>query len=571
MKKIFGFLCRLVFAASLGAQDQVSVQFSLEASQAFVGQSLRLTLTVRGSDQVVPPQPGRNADYAMEYSGGGPRNSTSTVSINGQTKTSVERNYQAVWTLKPLRAGRLGVGPFTARVDGREYRSELFPLEVLEPRPVSGFLLTEEVASGRAYPGLPLVYKIKWYFSESVQGPELTVPVLDHPDFRWEEGDPKIPNGADVYQVQAGPRKLTGVKSAEILDGKQYATLEFSLRLLPLKEGVFRFPPAVIGFQGAVSYRQTEDFFGRGIREPVYQNLSIPGKGWEIRVQGLPQAGKPKPFSGLVGEVRLTTALQGREFHVGDPMVFTLGLAGALNMKDVDLNALVMSVFDSQDWRLSEEKKLSDNQSSWILRAARPGLDRIPEMTINYFDPAAGQYRTSTAPSIPILIRDSPALTLDGGALNPATSGDSASAGQSAVRFPIMAARGLAEAEPEIGWLVWWLALLLGPVTCGVLFFSRLRRMDPRRRFRKAFAEFRRATVPLNPDLDREELLQAIEGLRRLEGSTAVEIPPNVKAWTTDWLAVFRQIYFRGQGAAHPDLWRNFKQEVDRFHREERK
>lgn len=505
----------LVLPSLLAAQNSPQVELRLDHSQAYVGQSVQLNLQVDGTDQVDTGNLTAPAGIALRYVGGGPRNAVSTYSINGRTSTTTEKHYLAQWTVKASQPGEYSLGPFTFTVAGQRWTSPVLTLSIRAAQKVDGFRLIETLTPSRSFPGTPLVYKLKWLFSESVRAPDLTLPILSSPDFKLDEGSLTPPANADVVTIKsASGRELIAVKTAEVLDGKQYVSLEFTLRVVPLHVGKFRLAPAVISFEGATRYQLTEDFFGRQVREPVYSPLSIPASGLEVEIGDLPSAGKPAAFSGLIGRVSLKTEAEGRQFRVGDPVPFTLSLTGAQNLKDIDLDRLVRTAFDPNLWKVGEETRLSEGKSRWTLRPVSPQAAGIPELRLNYFDPEAGRYAETVAPAIPLNITGGAMIT----SVDPATS-----AGSPAV-VPLEGL-GLRTSPDSPVWSqtpVWpwlWLAVLPGPLVFAGLSLRRRHLDSPKQLARQAVRLLKEKLSILKELPERAalpEYLQQFDSLKQL-------------------------------------------------------
>ena len=378
---------------------EISARWAMESSQAVVGQSLVLTLEIEGSDKVDPPAlsvPG----VEISFQGGGPHDSTSIVSINGRTTKTVRKSWIGSWALKSSTVGTYHLDAQNWNVGSETVFLPAINWQVTSAQKDSRFELRQSLSQNVCVPGIEIEYTLVWYIGQSVQNPEFTLPILDNPDLVPVESSFTPPAG-DIFQIQYKGRVLTGTKSTERMNGQQVTALTIRFKVKPSRPGSFDLSGTMVSFQGAVDSQQTQDLFGNIINEPVYRNLTAQAQRAILTVKDLPVAGKPTPFSGLIGKLDLSWESAPGVYHVGEPIRLTLKLSGVLNKPNLDLDHMVTAALDGDDFQVSPDlaAKETEGQRSFIFRARHPGKMVVPPLTLNYFDPASGRYgSTATKP-----------------------------------------------------------------------------------------------------------------------------------------------------------------------------
>jgi hypothetical protein len=391
----------LLAAASLGAwAEQISARWSLEDSQAVVGQSLTLTLEVQGADKFTPPDltvPG----VEVKFQGGGPRNSTSISIINGRTTKTVTKAWVGSWALKSVTPGAYHIDQQAWSIGGETVRLPAVNWQVTPAREDNRFALRQSLSQSVCVPGIELEYTLTWYLGQSAQNPDFTLPILDNPDLVPVESSFAPPPG-DTFQLDYHGRTLTGTKSVERFNGQNCTALTIRFRVKPAKPGRYDLSGTLVSFEGAVDSRQVQDFFGNIINEPVYRTLVTQASPLVLTVKDLPVAGRPTPFSGLIGKLDLAWDATPGQYRVGEPIRLALRLTGVLNKPNLDLDHMVIAALDGADFQVSSDPtaKEAEGQRGFIVRARHAGKLTIPPLSINYFDPTTERYGTTATKAL---------------------------------------------------------------------------------------------------------------------------------------------------------------------------
>ncbi|MDB4917586.1 MAG: hypothetical protein JWM95_5230 [Gemmatimonadetes bacterium] len=250
-------------------------------------------------------------------------------------------------------------------------------------------------------------------------------------------------------------------------------------------------PPAAIGRSGhhcfeTLSYRRAlfPLFAGRTVIAPAALTYSLPlstsffsrEESFELRTDSVrfttidvPAAGRPPDFAGAVGTVAATSKVSMTNARMGDPVVLTLRLEGAGNVKLWPRPPLTLSwaTVAQGEERVQVDTSLArvrgTKEFDWLLTPRQAGRQEVPAMHYPFFDADKGTYASAlTSP-----------LSLDVQTAALAAT-DSAPASRLAVRRNLRD-----ESSPSVPSQAWyWLLLAIAPAPAA------LRRARDRTRLR---------------------------------------------------------------------------------------
>ncbi len=569
-------LLACVVSRALAAED-LRADWTLQSAEAAIGQSLILRLDVKGADAVDPPRlsvPG----VEISWQGGGPRNSTSMMTVNGSTTTTVSKSFAGSWSLKAKAAGSYHLDPVDLKVGGKSLRLGALDWTVRAAPSSDRYFLRQKLKPDTTIPGLEVEYSLVWYLGESARGPEFNLPILDEPGIELVQDSLQSPN-ADSFQVQYGGHTLVGIKGTETVGGKSYTTLSFDFKVKASKSGRYDLSGTGVTFEGVVGSSKAQDFFGNIVEQPSYGTLSAQAPSVALVVRELPEKGKLKPFSGLIGKLSLGWEGARKDYRVGEPIRLKLKLGGVLNKPDLDLDYMVCSALSGADFQAGADETVAAPaagaalsgataggtgakgeagtlERSYVLRAKHPGALRIPALKLNYFDPEAQRYGEAKTDPID--------LSISGSALSssPVSAAADAKGG------------GLLRVNPPESYGTkrrswpWWLIALPGAVLGAAFSAAGLWRHSRRRALALGREEWRRQLVPLDANEGRAALEEGRERLRRLALAQGPWAAALAGAGKFDWLSA-RQVewdqalFSDGRGdEAWADRWRGIVEEA---------
>ncbi len=374
-------LVLVLFAGEVWAQG---ISATIDRNEATVRDQLRLTVTIQGSQQVRPQLPELSAFEI--YARG---QSSQFQIVNGRTTSSVAHNF----ILVPKRTGTFTIGPVKATIDGRTVASRAFSVRIhdaaAEPQQSRDLFLTATVSTDKPYLGQQVIFTWRWYRRVRAGSPSLEP--LQFPGFLEEEL-------GEVREYQ------TTVK------GQQYLVSEIRRALFPQEEGTLTIPSTTLTCQVAVRSRRSrrsvfDDFFSSTTSETkVLRSGPI-----TLEVKPLPPS--PVGFSGLVGRFDLRSQVSKRHLKVGESTTLTLTISGTGNVQMITEPSLPgltrFKAYDDKPGGSVDRTGLALSGVKVFRKALvplEPGDLSIPGLTLAFFDPDQGAYRTIRTSAIPLTV-----------------------------------------------------------------------------------------------------------------------------------------------------------------------
>jgi len=194
-----------------------------------------------------------------------------------------------------------------------------------------------------------------------------------------------------------------GRRRAETIDGIRFireAVAEYTL--YPLRAGALELPAA--GATLTVGSRRRSSRIER-TAEPL-----------PIIVKPLPRDGRPKHYRGMtVGRTSLKAKIDRRRIRADEGVQLTVEtrIEGLLqNVPAIELPDLEgFQVFPSNTEERSESRgarQTNVRTQTWLLRPRKGGRLAIPSLSLAYFEPAAGIYRTAKSAPLVVDVRGTP-------------------------------------------------------------------------------------------------------------------------------------------------------------------
>jgi hypothetical protein len=349
-------------------------------------------------------------------------NQQSSIRVeNGLTSVTLTVQYR----FQALTEGTFDIPGFEVAAGGQRRLTEPLQLTVAATAPpssgieptrdgeVSGedLFVTAEATKESVLDGEPLVVEYRIWTRVDVNSFSLTR--LPEPEGFWVEDI--TPSG------QPQVEQLTR-------DGQTYTTAIIRrVALIPTGAGERTLAP--IGVEAQVRVRRRDpfdDFFGRSsLFGTSFVPAAVLSNPLTITVDPLPP-GRPEPFSGVVGSLRLTAELDRDSVDANQAVTLTVRAAGEGNLRAVPPPQLDLPPdFEAFPPEVSESVQpfgsgLSGEKSfEYVLIPRAPGRRDLGPFTMGYFDPDSRVYRTAETEGLSLAVSgtvgDGPALLSRGG------------------------------------------------------------------------------------------------------------------------------------------------------------
>ncbi len=182
--------------------------------------------------------------------------------------------------------------------------------------------------------------------------------------------------------------------------GHRYEAHVYQRPIFPLSAGRVAIPPARLLYAMPLSY----SFFSREESFELRSDSAV------VFALDPPRAGRPGDWSGAVGELRLSAAIDSSAARVGDAMRLVVRVSGAGNVKLYPRPALALT------WATAtpEGERVTMSADSmhiggtkefdWVITPRIPGRVEVPPLRYPYFDPYARQYEVAESSPVAIYI-----------------------------------------------------------------------------------------------------------------------------------------------------------------------
>ncbi len=390
----------------LCAQD-IRLTATVDQNILTLGDQLRLTLTIHGTQDTAPPSFPVIEGFTLLY---GPSISAQTRNVNGVV--SVSKGY--TYALQPTSIGKFTIGPSTVTFEGKKYSSQPLTVEVVDKSRSSDpqapdleklVFVELSVDKNEAYVNEQIILSFKFYFQKGL-------PVSD---INYSE-----PTTKSFMEEKLGDQR----QYEEIREGVLYNVLELRTALFPMMSGELAISSAKLKCNLIVSQRRGrntssdsyfgdaffDDFFGREQkRYPIERATNAIA----LSIKPLPEEGKPKDFKGAVGSFDMEVSTKTQRLKVGDPITLSMSVYGEGNIQTIQEPALVINKEDDFKVYPAESTTQITNREelirgrkvfSKVIEPLKPDLKFTPAIVFSFFDPHAGQYKTITKEPIPITI-----------------------------------------------------------------------------------------------------------------------------------------------------------------------
>ena len=355
----------------------------------------------------------------------GPTQSISHSWINGNRSFSKTYTYM----LHPKRKGKLAVGAASIFIEGKEYKTKPFTIEVADavshPRnaqatpppsnPFSGFpfgfdpfgneeaqpaqiieptkeqlFMTAEVSDRQLYVNQPLTITYRIYIDArfGIAGLEK----VDEPRYAnfWSQ---QLLEKVQISEVNRNGRPFRCITLKQIL-------------LYPQQVGEQQIDPFSCSLVLQLPSNQV-DFFGN--RSYITSTRTLQTTATKIKVLPLPEEGKPANFSGAVGHYSLSMNFPTRSLNAGETAEGEVVIAGKGNFKLFDMPKLTFP--PALEVYAPKEKEHLTNSASGIngdithtytIVPQYKGKFPVPALNFSFFNPDTQQYETLSSENMTI-------------------------------------------------------------------------------------------------------------------------------------------------------------------------
>ena len=394
MKKCFFILFLVPFLSF--AQELTT---TVSKNPVAVGEQFQISFSANGSiEQFRAP----SFNGLRILSGPNKSSSSSYQIINGQISQSqtVSFNYYAT----ALNEGSLEIGSASAKVDGRDVKSNPIKLNVGKANPKSDnnvldlsdkVYIKAHINKTKLFQGEQLVVSYKLYSKIILENIDITT--LPELNGFWKE------------EVETSSRP-----TVKTIDGVNHNVWEISrIIVTPQRSGILEIDPmqATITVQVKNNRKRNDPFLDPFGFFDSYQNIDKQLQSANRKIEVLPLPNPPANFSGAVGKFKLDASVDKEEGKTNEAISYKLTLSGSGNLHLIDEIPIEFpNDFEAYDPQLTDKSFNSKNGVSGkrifehLLIPRYQGTYTIPSVDFVYFNTKNKKYETLQTKSFVIKV-----------------------------------------------------------------------------------------------------------------------------------------------------------------------
>ena len=382
---IFTLFFLLFTVPGASSEAEVSVNLNLDRNEATIADSIRVVVNISGSRNTQSKPVIKGLENFTVSQGG---TSSRVEIINGKVNSGIDYTYY----IQPKKTGTFKIGPAEVKIDGKHYQSQSRSLSVVKPAASEGskrgaLLLSTGISSKEVYVEEQTIYTLKLYNRTNIRDISLNLPEHEHL----------------VFKQLGKPREYRST-----VNGQSYEVLEVRYAVVANVAGSYVIGPAKMNMtvlEPRSRRRRNlfdDPFFSFSSGRPV----TLSGESLELTVLPLPEAGKPKNFSGLVGKFNIESQLEPASVTAGESATLTVQVKGQGNVQRIpDLKFPELK--DAKIYADQPVLNVEQNENGlggvktmkWALVPEKQGHIEVPPMVLSFFDPETKQYITLESPS----------------------------------------------------------------------------------------------------------------------------------------------------------------------------
>jgi len=430
-------LCLLALLAESGAAwaGEVSVSARLSDVTAAVGEQVELQITVQGTQNAKAPQV-RVEGLSIQYVG--PSSSSSFQFQNGRMEGTSRITH--TYTVLPQKDGTFTIPALAIEVDGKKLATEPLTLTVSAQagggNPAGGTANAQAgkqqltvaewvVPKTRVYVGEAVPVELRLYVDSRVKWRPLQIPQASGEGF--------------TLHKMVLPKQWENSITEVTRDGHAFDMLVFRTAITPVKDGKLTLPATDIPIVAVVQQKRQRprmpqmpgmpdmDALFNQMSMNVEQQVAVRSNSIEFEALPLP-SGKPKDFSGAVGQFTLETKAAPERVRAGDPVTVTAVVKGVGSFDRMQAPVIASepgwkAYPPSGKFTADDEVGISGEKTFETALIPETAQTELPRISFSFFNPSTEKYETLPGKRIPIVVEGAAAP-----ASTPGTSAAAASA-----------------------------------------------------------------------------------------------------------------------------------------------
>jgi len=435
--QLASILC--VVMASAVYADDVRVTSLFDKRSVHVNEEIHLTIRIEGAQGNVqaPRLPGFKG-FDTFYTG----RASHLTFMNGRSSSTVEFSY----VLIPQVAGSFALDPIEVTVDKRNFRTEPITIEVLASQGQTQRASRQQAAPAPAAPAVPSagnlpgggapvpaplpqtgddnIFVQAWidknyaYPNEQVL---LTYSLYTRYDTRYEgfEEEPSISG----FWIEEFPMEKEIAKETVRVNGQRYIKADIRrIALFPTAAAEYTIQPGTIKASIREEPQRTsifddffnDSFFSGGSFFARRVNRLLKPAPLLLKVNPLPESGKPSGFQGAVGNFNMTGTVDRRTVKQNEPVTLTCVIEGQGNIETLnkpeipEIKEFKIYDADTTSQLFNTGNVIGGRKTFEIVFVPKEaGTATIPSLEFGFFNPHTQKYEVRKTPEFKIEVAPS--------------------------------------------------------------------------------------------------------------------------------------------------------------------
>ena len=385
-----------------------TVSLSVSSNALYADMPFTLTLKAEGfEEEPTPPAPELAiAGCETTFVGVSPSVSSHIQIVNGRRSEWKQVTFNYQWRVVAPAPGRYAVPSLRLKQGTVEAATRAATFEVGDVPASTDMVVRMNLPERAVWIGETFDVAVEWLLAREVESHEFAVPLFSL-DGMLVQAPPGGSQQSMRFAAGAGEVVLPLQRSQVRENGRSYTRFAFPARVTPGRAGTFDIEPVRV-----VARLQTgtsRDSWG--FRRPRYELFGAEGPRRRLVVRPLPQSGRPDNFVNAIGSgFSIEVQANRTVVSVGDPIELEVLVRG-----DGPLTGLSLPPLDAPGglppahFGIAEDNPVGEvrEQSKRFVVTARvksTEVQEIPPIAFSYFDPVAGEYRSTESRPIALSV-----------------------------------------------------------------------------------------------------------------------------------------------------------------------
>ena len=389
-----------VILGIVSASAQVS--FTVDAPrQVIQGNKFQITYVLRNGEGDAFKEP--KVDGATKLYGPATSRSYSSQWINGVSSSSSSEEYAI--TYRADKAGKYNIGVAKVTVDGKEYSTKPFTLEILPPdKTASGGNGGVQIdnydtqSAGKQVGANDLFIRINLSKSSAYEQEAVVCTIKLYTKYQISQFMPTLQPSFNGFLIEDLPISPS-LNNVEHVNGQNYMVAELKKCILfPQQSGELTITSGNYDVT-VVQYEAVRTMFGT-MRQPVEKQLTVKSNLQKISIKPLPSP-KPASFNGAVGKFTIQSEIKPQVLKTYEAATLSYVIKGQGNIKYLKAPKIQFpaqfDVYDPQNTANASPSGGTMSGSMTFEYTFIPqyvGKYEIPATEFSYFDPTTKKYVT---------------------------------------------------------------------------------------------------------------------------------------------------------------------------------